>query len=90
MKNNPKTSNPEYLSPFEYSVTERITRQISEFCQGQWYNINYWRTWQVVSYYRRQKGNVMKIGAELDMIMEKLMTLQHSFNEGRVKSEKDA
>ena len=32
--NNPKTINPEDLSPFEYSVTERRTRQRSEYCQG--------------------------------------------------------
>ena len=89
-KNNPKTSNPEYLSPFEYSVTSRRTRKISECCQGQWYKRKYWRTWQVVSDSGKQKGDVTNIGEEWDMLMEQLKALQQSFNEDRIKAEKDA
>ena len=37
-----------------------------------------------------KKGDVMKIGEEWDMLMEKLKALQQSFNEERVKVEKDA
>ena len=61
-QSNPETRKLEYLSLFEYSVTERRTRQRAEWCQGQWYNRNYWRTLNVVSDYGRQKGDVMKIG----------------------------
>ena len=86
--NNPKNSNPEDLNPFEYSGTERRTRQRAEFCQGQWYNRNYWRPWQVVSNSARQKCDVMKIDDEWDMLIEKLKALQQSFNEERVKEEK--
>ena len=74
-KNNPKNINPEYLSPFQYSVTERRTRQRAECCQGQWYNRNYWRTWKVVSDSGRQKGDVMKSGEEWDMLIEQLKAL---------------
>ena len=80
-QNNPKTRNPEDLNMFEYSVTEIRTRQRAECYQGQWYNRNYRRPWQVVSDYGRQKGDVMKIDDEWDMLMEKLKALQQSFNE---------
>ena len=41
-------------------------------------------------YYGRQKGDIMKIGEEWDMIMEKLKELKQSFNEDMVKSDKDS
>ena len=37
----------------------------------------------------RQKGDVMKVGEEWDMLMEQIKAFQHGFNEERVKSEKD-
>ena len=40
-QDNPKTSNHEDISLFEYSVIERRTLQIAELYQGQWYNRNY-------------------------------------------------
>ena len=38
----------------------------------------------------RKKGDVIKVGEERDVLMEKLKALQQSFNGERVKSEKDA
>ena len=53
---NPKNVNHEELCLFEYTVTERITWLSAKCCQGQWFNIKYWRTWQVASKYRRQNA----------------------------------
>ena len=41
--------------------------------------------WQVVSDSVTQKGDVMKIDDEWDMLMKKLKELQQSFNEERLK-----
>ena len=71
-------------------MTERRTQKGAECFQGKWCNRNYWRTWQVVSDSGRQKGDVMKIGEEWDMLMEQLKALQQIFNEERVKAEKGA
>ena len=54
-QNNNKTINPEYIRPFEYAGTERITLWSAEFCQGKWYKRNYWITWQVASNFGRKK-----------------------------------
>ena len=53
-KKNPKNINPEELCPYEYSATERKTWQSAEFYQGQFYNRNYSRIWQVASNSRIQ------------------------------------
>ena len=48
-QSNHKTGNPEELFLFEYVVTEIRTRRNTKYWQEQWYNRNYWRTWQVRS-----------------------------------------
>ena len=68
-------------------MTDRRTQQRAEWCQGQWYNRNDWKTWQVVSDSGRQKCDVMKIVEGWDTLMEKLKALKQSFNEERLKAE---
>ena len=53
-ENNPKNINSEDIHMFESAATEKRTWWSAECCQGQWYNRNYWRTWQVTSKSRRQ------------------------------------
>ena len=41
-----------------------------------------------MSDYVRQKGDIMKIGEECDMLMEQIKASQQSFHDERVKAEK--
>ena len=55
VKNNLKTRNAKELHLFECAETDIRTQRNAEICHGQWYNRNYWRTWQVASNSVREK-----------------------------------
>ena len=63
-QNDPKTSNPEELHPFEYAALERRTQWRYECHQGKYYNRKYPITWQFASIYIRQ--NVFPSGDPSD------------------------